>query len=450
MDDVKQKMVEETRKLGIRVMMLPHDFSFPLVTVDGYVGDEYEPTKYGAYVSNDEKEHVVVPVNGTFAWRPPPNARFTGPVVDTESLTMLVHQLRENDNVETVTFAIDSPGGDARGNAELHKAVCDLAESKSVTALNTNMMCSAAYYAFCGANKILSENPNVETGSIGCYSMLWSQNRALKHWGIDVELVSSGGVKGHGHTALPISQEYIQQNKLAVDEIANEFRAAVTATRSKVNKEIAFNGFYWMHNKAQNLGLVDGLYNAEGNDTMDENLIAQLTESIGALSDRISKFEAAADKPAPKTDTPAPTPSALNDDTINLLIEVGRGSGAVTPGNEAQVRAALVGVTSIEQARATIDALTPAIKSKFSTSDAGAVDSPTTDMVAEAFDGLITMADIQKFKGANSYSLVDRCVRAVEGDIRIPHKAGRKIEKGKEPQHVRGSIDAAMAFRGVQ
>ncbi len=375
-------------------------------------------------------DEVVVPVEGAFTWRPSKDGWYYGRTVDTETLTQLVNQLAENDKVEAVRFMVDSPGGDARGIQELHQAVKACAAKKPTTAVNTGMMCSAAYYGMAGATAILNEHRNTNTGSIGCYSMLFSMSDMLRSMGFDVQLVSSGGVKGHGSPLIPISAEYKAQHQAMVNDLADEFRTAVSGSRSSVQKETAFNGFYWMHDNAHNLGLVDGLYEtSEEGESMKEEMLAAinaLTAKVDALETKMSdggEPAPVAAAPAPAVEQPAPASGY-----VALLMDLGTAQGKITAGNAPAIKCALSEL-SVEAGAKLINGLPVLTKTGVASDPRPQDTDDRTSLYEKHFPGQ------KRYHGANSYSLTDLTMRRVgmnqrHGDADVIHMSKAKPFSG--------------------
>lgn len=422
---------------GVSVLMMKqgHRFPLPALGEDANAEDTSEPAVF-SYEQSLEPEELTVPIRGAFVWRPQ-GQRFYGATVDTEMLTQFINTIAGSDKVSGVVFEVDSPGGDARGIAELHEAVKNCAAVKPTKTINVGQMCSAAYYGFCGSNQVLSETPNSYTGSIGCYSILHTEKRFWSdRLGIDFELVSSGGVKGHGVPLFDISDEYIQQNKIAVDAIANEFRDAVRNTRANINGD-AFNGFHWSHKQAQAYGLVDGLATREKDEEMNKELTALLTKlsaQVASLDQKVVALEARDDdRPTdPKPEDNNETDVVSNQAELDLVIQLGVAQGRITPGNLEMAKKLVQGMTT-EKAKMAIDAMAPVIHSTpVSDTDASSPETDTIgDQIAEAFGGRITAAEVNKYGKANSFSWADGTLRqcpTVNG-VGIVHKKGTVLKR---------------------
>lgn len=401
---------------GLDLLLLKHDVPLALPGVESDIDDGvalYEPTK-SFDGDGDNNESLEVNIEGQFMWKPSDDY-YTSKVIDTELLIGYVNALSKNDELKEVTFKVNSPGGDARGIKELHEAVNNLASKKTVKVHNIGNMCSAAYYGFCGAQEISADVGTI-TGSIGCYSLLATFHRMFESWGIDIDLISSGGVKGQGSPILPISDEYKQQVQANVNEIAAEFRNAVLSSRTNVNSETAFNGYHWGPEKARTLGLIDKANTL--NESEDTAMNDELKSMLEKISTRLTMLEAKEEsKEESKVDeakTEAKT-EQLSDEVIDLLMDKGRAEGKIVPGNQDNVRAVISGL-SLDKAKETINLLSPVIKTNV-VSEPDSEPEHVKDIFSEAFNGAVTQAQVDKFKNGRKYSVVTHALTDYNDNI---------------------------------
>ena len=102
-----------------------------------------------------------------------------------EDFASLFEALCRSSDVSAVVIDCDSPGGSTDGVAEAYDRMLSAkADSgKTVVAVSSYMMCSAAYFLCCAADEIVV-SPSSFTGGIGVFAIHESVAEALKDEGI--------------------------------------------------------------------------------------------------------------------------------------------------------------------------------------------------------------------------------------------------------------------------
>lgn len=168
--------------------------------------------------------------------------------------------LRTDETVNRVLVTIDSPGGSAAGVHEAWKAMRALSAAKPVVVHTPAILGSAAYYLASGANKIVAAESAI-VGSIGTFVVLSDLSKLISNAGIDLTLVSSGGVKGQSTPGLPVTQELVDQTQKIVDTFAAQFINAVAIGRKMDPKLVTgfATGHVWIGVKSVQYGLTDAV-----------------------------------------------------------------------------------------------------------------------------------------------------------------------------------------------
>jgi len=105
-----------------------------------------------------------------------------GGAVRTDETLRTLGEARRNQRVRAVLLEIDSPGGSATESEALYLGVRRLAREKPVVAWIRSTGASGAYFAACGASRILAF-PSAIVGSIGVISVRPVAVEALRRLG---------------------------------------------------------------------------------------------------------------------------------------------------------------------------------------------------------------------------------------------------------------------------
>lgn len=173
--------------------------------------------------------------------------------VDTEELIASVQEANARDDVEAVFLDVDSPGGTVEGTPELAQAVADVARTKSVYAFTAGQMHSAAYWVASQAHAIYA-TPSARVGSIGVILPVIDDSEAFKMEGLKVEVFTAGKFKSAGTPGTSLTDEQRDWLRSQVQEIAEDFHAAVLARGRKIPTE-ALEGQTFSVRQAQRLNL---------------------------------------------------------------------------------------------------------------------------------------------------------------------------------------------------
>jgi protease-4 len=105
-----------------------------------------------------------------------------------------IEDLAEDDSVEAVIIAINSPGGTTAGGEELYEALGRLRESKPTVAVIKELGASAAYMTAIATDRIFARRLSI-VGSIGVLFQHVNAGKLFDTIGIDLDKVASGPLK---------------------------------------------------------------------------------------------------------------------------------------------------------------------------------------------------------------------------------------------------------------
>jgi len=176
---------------------------------------------------------------------------------------------------------VDSPGGLVNGVAETADIIRAARAIKPVTAVVDELSGSAAYWLSAQATHITAQRTSM-IGSIGVYTVYVDSSEAAKERGLKVHIIRSGAHKGTGVAGAPITEEQLTSLQNLIDGTAKYFTAAVAAGRNRKMKDIESwaTGELWLSDRAQQMGLIDSIYNTSADivQTMKGYVMANETE----------------------------------------------------------------------------------------------------------------------------------------------------------------------------
>lgn len=178
---------------------------------------------------------------------------------DTALLERQCLELQGRDDVHTVVYVFDTPGGRAVGAPEAASLMKELADTgKRVCAFLDQEACSAGYYVASSCD-VIAATPSSIVGSIGAYSAFLDRTRQLELEGLKLEVFSDGKYKGMGLPGTSLSDEQRKFFAERTKKIGDQFKQWVTDRRPQVNKEI-LNGIFMSAEEGVSHGLVDEIH----------------------------------------------------------------------------------------------------------------------------------------------------------------------------------------------
>lgn len=167
----------------------------------------------------------------------------------------------DDQNTAGVIVRIDSPGGSPVQARQIHDAMLRLRKEHPripLYAVITDIGASGGYYVAVGAQKIFADPASV-VGSIGVLMNGFGFVDAMQKLGIRRRLVTAGEHKGFLDPFSPEKPEEVAHLKAMLDEIHEQFIAAVRAGRgARLHSDPdLFSGYVWTGERAEKLGLID-------------------------------------------------------------------------------------------------------------------------------------------------------------------------------------------------
>jgi len=215
---------------------------------------------------------AIIPVHGVIA----PRMNLLSDISGGTTFEGLTAQLREalaNEDVTTVLFDVDSPGGNVAGASEFAAEVMKARAKKPIVAQVQYLGASAAYWTMAAATQIVAA-PSALVGSIGVFGMHDDLTDALAKLGVKRTIVAAGKYKTEALPGAALSDEAREHLQHLVDQHYSRFVADVALGRGV--KESTVRGGY---------GEGRVLVAAEALDEKMIDKIATLDETLARLSD---------------------------------------------------------------------------------------------------------------------------------------------------------------------
>jgi len=171
-----------------------------------------------------------------------------------------INRAKNDSSIKAVLIKVDSPGGEACSSQRIYLALKNLSGIKPTVALIKTIGASGAYFAACGANKIVAY-PTSTVGSIGVIFETINFSQLAKRLGLSLFVVKTGPVKDVGNPFRKPTEKDVKMIKNVIESIYNQFIEAVAESRNiplnKV-KKIA-DGSVFTGQQALKLHLVDSI-----------------------------------------------------------------------------------------------------------------------------------------------------------------------------------------------
>ncbi len=183
-----------------------------------------------------------------------------GEGLTSKEICKLFNEVRNDDNIKTVVFRINSPGGSALASDEIWREVKLTNDKKKVIVSMGNVAASGGYYIAAPASYIFAQ-PTTITGSIGVFGIIPYTGDMMKDkLGITFDRVAT-----NQHSVLTtnrrLSEEEFALIQKNVDNIYGDFKQRVADGRGMTTKQVGVvgRGRVWTGVDAKRVGLVDEL-----------------------------------------------------------------------------------------------------------------------------------------------------------------------------------------------
>jgi len=167
-----------------------------------------------------------------------------------------------------VAITINSPGGSPVQSHLIYKFIKDQAKKnkKKVIIFAEDVAASGGYLIACSGDEIYANSSSI-IGSIGVISASFGFKNLIEKIGVQRRVYTAGKNKSTLDPFLDEKEEDINRLKNIQLELHEDFINVVEESRgSKLNKNNGielFSGEFWTGKKAKELGLIDGLGNAD-------------------------------------------------------------------------------------------------------------------------------------------------------------------------------------------
>ena len=167
-----------------------------------------------------------------------------------------------------VAITINSPGGSPVQSHLIYKFIREQAKKnkKKVIIFAEDVAASGGYLIACSGDEIYANSSSI-IGSIGVISASFGFKNLIEKIGVQRRVYTAGKNKSTLDPFLDEKEEDINRLKNIQLELHQDFIDVVEESRgSKLNKNSGielFSGEFWTGKKAKELGLIDGLGNAD-------------------------------------------------------------------------------------------------------------------------------------------------------------------------------------------
>jgi protease-4 len=203
----------------------------------------------------------------------------------------------EDDNAKAIVLLVNSPGGSPVQAGIMYDEIRRMRAkyNKPVYAVVEESCASAAYYTASATDRIFVDKASI-VGSIGVLMDGFGFTGLMDKLGIERRLLTAGENKGFLDPFSPQTDKQREYAKAMLEQIHQQFIAAVKAGRGKRLKETPelFSGLFWTGQQAVDMGLADQLGNLDyvarevvkAEDLVDytrrENVAERLAKKFGA------------------------------------------------------------------------------------------------------------------------------------------------------------------------
>ncbi len=270
------KEQQRTRRWGIFFKSLLFVYLFVLLYL-------YLPSDLGTGLT--EKHTALVELKGVISPNDEANA---------DDVAAGLRDAFENEHSVAVILRINSPGGSPVQAGYINAEIRRLRKKypdKPLYAVVSDICASGGYYVAVAADKIYADKASI-VGSIGVRMDGFGFVEAIDKLGIERRLLTAGEHKGFLDPFLPEKESDVQHVKGLLNDIHQQFIAAVRDGRGERLKETPelFSGLVWTGDQAVELGLVDALGSAGyvAREVIGEETIVDYTKKE-ELWERVSK-----------------------------------------------------------------------------------------------------------------------------------------------------------------
>ena len=224
--------------------------------------------------------------------------------IDFSSQEEIIKKAFSIKKAKVVAVTINSPGGSPVQSHLIYKFIREQAKKnkKKVMVFAEDVAASGGYLIACAGDEIYANSSSI-IGSIGVIYSSFGFKDLIQKIGVQRRVYTAGKNKSTLDPFLDEKQEDIERLKNIQLELHKDFINVVKESRgTKLKKETGielFSGEFWSGRKAKDLGLIDGIGNADQilrKKFGEEVVIKKFEKSKGWLAKRFSSSEDHADK----------------------------------------------------------------------------------------------------------------------------------------------------------
>lgn len=188
------------------------------------------------------------------------NITTNGDGVASDKITRLFRKARNDKDIKTIVFRVNSPGGSALASEEIWREVQLANQEKKVIVSMGDLAASGGYYISSPATKVFAQKTTI-TGSIGVFGVIPYTGKMLEHkLGLSFDRVSTNkhAVMSTNKKLTPAELAIIQDE---VDTTYYQFLRRVAEGRGMSIEQVntIARGRVWTGSDALRVGLVDTL-----------------------------------------------------------------------------------------------------------------------------------------------------------------------------------------------
>jgi protease-4 len=201
-----------------------------------------------------ERHTALVEINGLIA---------PGGDASAERVITALNEAFKNKKTQGVVLRVNSPGGSPVQAQAIYDEMRRLRAKHPeipLYAVVEDLCASGGYYAAVGAERIFVGRASI-VGSIGVRMDGFGVTGLMEKLGIERRLLVAGDNKGMLDPFLPLDERHREHAQALMDEIHQQFIAAVREGRGERLKEAPeiFSGLIWSGTRSIELGLADAL-----------------------------------------------------------------------------------------------------------------------------------------------------------------------------------------------
>lgn len=178
-----------------------------------------------------------------------------------ESIRQDFRMALNDDDVDSIVFDIDSPGGVVDGLPELYSEIYQARGVKPMTAVANTQIASGALWLAAAADRIMA-SPSGTVGSIGVIGIHEDKSAAYEKAGVKHTLIKTSKFKGEGHDSMPLSEDAQEHLLSQAQEYHDMFVDAVAQGRGRTAADVSEQfgqGRMLTAKKALGVGLIDDI-----------------------------------------------------------------------------------------------------------------------------------------------------------------------------------------------